>query len=106
MSNTKKKNKPVVETFPEATPAETTPVDAVDPNTVAEEPKACIGKVKGCDHLNVRARPAADAKIICRISVNTEVQIDKDNSTKDFYKVCTVSGVNGYCMKKYISVKK
>ena len=92
MSNPKK-NKPVVETFEEATPVE-------------ETVKIYIGKVKDCDKLNVRVEPTADAKILCRLDKDSEVQIDKSASTRDFYKITTASGVNGYCMKKYISVKK
>lgn len=88
-----KENNPVVETFEEATPVE-------------EKVIIYIGVVKGCDKLNVRAEADLNAKVLCRIDVNAEVQVDKSASVKDFYKICTASGISGYCMKKYIAVKK
>jgi len=95
MSNAKKK-RTTIETFEEAVPVE----------TAEESVVVCIGKVKDCDKLNVRSEPNPDAKVLCRLDKDAEVQIDKSTSTKDFYKITTASGVSGYCMKKYISAKK
>ena len=91
MSNTNENNE-VIETFAEATPVEKTTV--------------YIGKLRDCGKLNVRAEPSVDAKVLCRIDKNSEVIVEKSESTKDFYKICTSSGVEGYCMKKYMSIKK
>ena len=76
--------------------------------TPAPQPKApaaTIGVVAGCAMLRVRAAASTTSDVICQISVNTEVTIDKQNSTADFYKVCTSAGVEGFCMKKFITVK-
>jgi hypothetical protein len=38
------------------------------------------------------------------IEQGAEVAINKEESTAEFYKVCTASGVEGFCMKKFITV--
>ena len=63
-----------------------------------------IGKVVNCDKLNVRRNPNTDASIVCIINRLTEVEIDESLSTDTFYKVYLATGVEGYCMKEYISV--
>lgn len=88
-----KENVAAIETFEEATPVE-------------EKKIVYIGKIRDCDKLNVREKPSVDAKVLCKLDKNSEVLIDKTNSTKEFYNVVTSSGVEGYCMKKYMSIKK
>ena len=63
------------------------------------------GVVVDCVKLNVRKSPAADATILAEISVGTKVQIIDKESTKDFYHVCTATGIDGFCMKKFIKIK-
>ena len=77
-----------------------------DVPVVEEKVAVYIGKIRDCDKLNVREEPTTEAKVICKLDKLSEVQIDKTNSTKDFYKILTSTGVNGYCMKKYMSIKK
>lgn len=68
--------------------------------------KGISGVVTECVQLNVRLEPKADAPIVSVIPILTEVLIDEEKSTDDFYKVL-IPGVNeGYCMKKYIAVQK
>ena len=70
------------------------------------EPEKCdevrTGRVFGCAKLNVRKEPKANADILCTIPCHTEIEINVDKSTDDFYKVYTASGVEGFCMKTYI----
>ena len=71
-----------------------------------EEVKDVIGIVFGCDKLNVRKEPSKEAQVLCVLDKTSEVKIDmKANTTPDFYKVVTATGVEGYCMSKYILVK-
>lgn len=63
------------------------------------------GFVYGCTRLNVRSEPSSTASILCEIENKTEVEIDLDNSTDDFYKVCLASGIEGFCVKSYIIEK-
>lgn len=78
--------------------------DEVKPSTVA-------GVVTGCEKLNVREKALIDSKVLCVINKGEEVQVDLTvkgqpvPSDVSFYKVCTVSGIEGYCMTKYIAVK-
>ena len=64
------------------------------------------GVVVNCERLNVRRNPRKDAPIVCAIDKNSEVEIDEDGSNQYFYKICTASGVEGFCVKDYISVIK
>lgn len=69
---------------------------------VAETTKS--GVVTDCAKLNVRAEPSTDAEVVCVISAATELLVDEAESTEDFYKICTAAGVEGYCMRKFITV--
>ena len=87
-------------------------VEAVEQEPVVEdveweeatiiEPITIPGMVIGCGKLNVRKEPKADAAIVCAIAGNTELVINVNDSTEDFYKICTASGIEGFCMKKFI----
>ena len=64
------------------------------------------GKVVNCVKLNVRQNPSLNADILCCLDVNTEVEVDEDKSTNDFYAICTPSGREGFCLKKFIGIRK
>ena len=68
--------------------------------------KVKIGVVSNCSKLNVRTNPHPNAHVELIIDKGTEVVID--GSEGDFYfvrKDNTTNGFNGWCMKKYISIK-
>lgn len=69
-----------------------------------EQKPLIFGKVAGCSKLNVRQNPTLHSDILCCLEVNTEVEIDEDKSTNDFYAICTPSGREGFCMKKFIGI--
>jgi hypothetical protein len=104
---------PVVE--PEVKVEETSvvteePVATPDPEVVVpvqeteEDNDDIIGVVDGCSKLNVRKEANAEAAVLATLSKGAKVKVDIDESTDDFYKVCTEAGVEGYCMKKYINI--
>lgn len=95
----------VEETTPvvEEVKAETTPV-VEQPKP--EPPKTLTGKVAGCAKLNVRKTPSKDGEVLAIINEGSEVVINKIKSTMDFYAVCTATGVEGFCMKKFIAPVK
>ena len=64
-----------------------------------------IGVVVNCERLNVRQNSNIKSTSIGIITKGTEVEIFEESSTEDFYSVVTPDGLNGYCMKQYISVK-
>lgn len=74
--------------------------------TVAETNEICIGVVCDCDRLNVRKAPSRNAPVAAEIDVGTEVMIDPDNSTVGWYNICTASGIEGFCMKDFITINK
>ena len=69
-----------------------------------DETSNLIGYVTECIKLNVREAASKDSNVLCEILLNSKVIVDKENSTEDFYKVTTETGVEGYCMKQYINV--
>lgn len=69
-------------------------------------PKPVEGVVVGCVKLNVRTYPSINSDIICVINVNDVVTIDRDKSNKDWFKVRTASGEDGFCMCKFVNVKR
>lgn len=80
----------------------------VDTSPNAEEKgKAEItGVVTDCTKLNVRGQASPDADVLTTIPALTEVVIDINASTDGFYKICTAAGVEGFCMRKYIAVRR
>ena len=74
--------------------------------TVKESNDICIGIVSDCERLNVRKAPSRNAAVVAEINVYSEVMIDINNSTSDWYNICTASGVEGFCMKDFITIKK
>ena len=64
-----------------------------------------IGVVVNCIKLNVRKEPNKTSEIIQIIDALTEVRVIVKDSTYNFYKVILPSGVEGYCMKKFIELK-
>lgn len=75
------------------------------PEVTPEEPEMIFGAVTDCAKLNVRKAPNANAPIICTIPRNTEVEVFFEESTDEFYKVLTASGIEGFCMAKYIAIE-
>ena len=62
------------------------------------------GNVIDCDFLNIREQASVDANVVCLISKYDKVMINKNESTEDFYKICTATGIEGYCMKRFIAI--
>ena len=105
--NTKTK-KPVEETIaPEVEfvdePVEETEI--VDETTgVADQP--VVGIVSGCRLLNIRLLPDLEAPILCFVRCESDVVVDLQESSSEWLKVRTVGGVEGYCMARYVYIKR
>lgn len=82
-------------------PVHTHPVNEV----VETVTQAIVGKVSECSQLYVRKEGKKESDVLCTIDKDSEVQINKVESTEEFYKVITPSGIEGYCMKKFIEIK-
>lgn len=62
------------------------------------------GIVVGCKRLNVREAPEPGSAILVVIPAQSEVMVEADASTDEFYKICTAAGIQGFCMKEYIAL--
>ena len=76
----------------------------IAPEPELEPEEYLLGKVVKCDKLRVRKEPDTNAPVAKEIVKGTEVMIDPEKSTDDFYSVVTESGVEGFCMKKFIKI--
>ena len=74
--------------------------EIIPENGVVKQP---TGKVT-CGQLYVRSEPTANAEPLGIIKRDDIVTIYEDESTEEFYNVCTESGLDGFCMKKFITV--
>lgn len=77
---------------------------------VVEEPKTetaavVFGKVSNCNKLNVRKKPNAAAKVVAIIEAKTKVRIDNAASNDEWCKVYVSPEVEGYCMRKYLTIQ-
>ena len=79
--------------------------EIVEESQDVEEAVPTVGFVDNCECLRVRKESNVDSEELCIINKLSEVVIDLDNSTDYFYKVTTSEGVEGYCMKKFITIK-
>lgn len=65
-----------------------------------------IGVVTDCLKLNIRKEPDKDSDVVVVVTCLDELKIDLDASTDDWYAVCTVTGIEGFCMKKFVAVRQ
>ena len=68
-------------------------------------PKTVSGFVSDCTKLNVRVEPAIDADVVCVLNSGTEIEINVNKSTDEWFSICTAAGIEGYCMRKFVNAK-
>ena len=85
---------------------ETEANDQAAEETTPEVAPIVTGRVADCVKLNVRRAPSVKATVVCVIDRDAEVIIDEGKSNAEWYSVCTTAGVNGFCMKKYITISQ
>lgn len=81
-------------------------VEEVMTEPAQEVKKEPVYGVVSCLSLNVRKGPDIREAILGLIHRNDKVLIDETASTDGWYSVCTEAGLEGFCMKEYISVDK
>ena len=84
--------------------AECSSVDETAPAEVMKN--ITSGVVTECVRLNVRKTPSPDGEVVSIIDFLTNVVVDLESSTDAFYKISTATGVEGFCMKKYIALRR
>lgn len=95
---------PVIETIPEIKPEVKPEVKSAAP-VQPTKPITKNGVVSDCAKLNIRDGASTTANVLCTVDVNSELVVYINENFGEFYKVCTASGVEGYCMKNYVSLK-
>ena len=68
--------------------------------------KNMLTGVVTCLRLHIHSEPNLESEIVCKVRYLTEVAIDLNNSTKEFYKIYTAIGAEGFCLKEQITIKK
>lgn len=58
-----------------------------------------------CLRLHILSEPRLDSEVVCKVRYLTEVAIDMEKSTEDFYKIYTAIGAEGFCRKDQITIK-
>ena len=53
---------------------------------------------------HIHAEPDLKSEIVCKVRYLTEVVIDPESSTEDFYKVYTAMGSEGFCKKDQLTL--
>lgn len=61
--------------------------------------------VVNCLRLHIYSEPNLESEIVCKVRYLTNLEIDLENSTEDFYKICTAVGAEGFCQKNLITIK-
>lgn len=78
--------------------------ESVEPIEQSEPTHETIFGLVSCKLLNVREAPDIEADVLTVLHKDSEVMIDMNQSTDEFYSVCTEAGVEGFCMKEFINV--
>lgn len=65
-----------------------------------------IGIVTDCIKLNIREKPSKDSSVVAVVNCLDELRINNEDSTSDWYAVCTATGIDGYCMRKFVAVRR
>jgi hypothetical protein len=81
-----------------------TDITEVGKETKSESPKK--GVVTDCWMLNIREEPDSNAKIIGTLNQSSEIIVYEQESTDRYYKICTASGIEGFCMQNYITIQQ
>ena len=68
-------------------------------------PATAEGFVVDCARLNVRAEANINSEVVYVLDSMSEIEVDMSKSTNEWLHICTASGVEGYCMRKYVEVR-
>lgn len=79
-------------------------IDEVAEVEIPYEVKPMHGYVDNCNRLNVRKESNIKSEIVAVIGVETDVEIIEEASTEEFYRIKTSDGIEGFCMRNYVTV--
>lgn len=65
-------------------------------------PDTVEGVVVHCAKLNVRENATVDSAIVIVLDAMSEIKIDVNKSTENWFYIYSATGAEGYCMKQYV----
>lgn len=71
-----------------------------------KQQETVIGVVTDCLKLNIRKEPCKDSEVAAIVNCLDELSIDTEASVDGWYAVCTATGIEGFCMKEFVAVRK
>lgn len=71
-----------------------------------EADSTVVGYVSGCFKLNIREEGYPGANVVCVVPEKTALLIEVAESNDEWYKVYTETGMEGFCMKQYVTLSE
>ena len=105
MSKKKNYNKMYDSENQQVTPEEIIePVVEEDSEIVEAAQEVVTGTVVNCNKLNVREQMHTRATVLCVLPAASEVKVIVNEVHNEWYHIFTETGIEGFCMKKYIQI--
>ena len=86
--------------------AEVNEPEEVEEEVTKEADSTVVGYVSGCLKLNIREEGYPGANIVCVVPEKTALLIEVAESNDEWYKVYTEAGMEGFCMKQYVTLSE
>ena len=65
-----------------------------------------VGFVVDCGRLNIRKNPVVGAAVVIVIPAGSKLTIDEGEVADGWISVSTEAGVKGFCMKKFVAIRR
>ena len=86
--------------------AEVNESEEVTKEATKEADSTVVGYVSGCLKLNIREEGYLGANVVCVVPEKTALLIEVAESNDEWYKVYTETGMEGFCMKQYVTLSE
>ena len=86
--------------------AEVNESEEVTKESAKEADSTVVGYVSGCLKLNIREEGYPGANVVCVVPEKTALLIEVAESNDEWYKVYTETGMEGFCMKQYVTLSE
>lgn len=86
--------------------AEVNEPEEVEEEVAEEADGTVVGYVSGCLKLNIREEGYPGANVVCVVPEKTALLIEVAESNDEWYKVYTETGMEGFCMKQYVTLSE
>lgn len=80
--------------------------EEVTKEATKEADSTIVGYVSGCLKLNIREEGYLGANVVCVVPEKTALLIEVAESNDEWYKVYTETGMEGFCMKQYVTLSE